>query len=272
MPKHRVNEPGLTSFELLRQGYGASQIGNKVDIEVAGVGGTPVLGREICRIQVGDDVACSWVVTLAPLPTVQQQGPLTQDQGTPQLINDAFAIIEWGAGKGRSYAVVDWSLGQQFSVFGSYVSVRGVVNSLFVGASGSQAVTAMSAFVVPGRVDRCAVRTIDYGTVGSGGGFQVRAAPPFARSCTLTLQTLGAPEAVLPLVVVSGQLTAAVGTSIWAAGPGVESQDGGPTRVVGVIQGSRSIMPLPLGSNFLGIGNFSGSDITTARLRYELAM
>ena len=268
----RVNEPDLTSFELLRQGYGSSQVGNSRAVDLAGVGSTPFLGNEICRVQVGDDVACSWVVTLAPLSPVQQQGPLTGDQGTPQIINDAFAIVEWGVGKGRSYAVVDWTLGQQFSVYGSYVSVRGVVNSLGAAAVGPAARTQMSAFIAPGRVDRFPTRTILYGSIGPGSN-EIRAVPPFAKRCFLSYQDVTLSGVVTVSVLVQGSLTGVPGTVLWNVAPGAAFADfpfafpadfkpvGVPTSVP---------MECPMGTNFVHVVNGSAVSLTLTRVRYEL--
>lgn len=266
----RVNESGLTPFELLRQGYASSQVGNKKAVNVAGVGTTNFVGTEICRVEVGEDVACSWVVTLAPLSPVLQQGALNEDQGTPQIINDAFAIVEWGVGKGRSYVVVDWTLGQQFTVFGSYVSVRGAVNSLGAAAVGPAAVTSMSAFVAPGRTSRFPSRTVIYGDLGSGGGNTTLAVPPFARRLFLSFFTLGDPATVNAGVIVFGRLTTAAGTNIWSAAPGIESADGGPIRTVGVVNSVP--VEIPMGTNFANVLNFSGSDLSGVRLRYDLVL
>ncbi len=224
---------------------------------------------EVARISVPDKMARSWVVTLAPLTVEGRQQPRQVSTGfDPQLISDAFAVVEWGMMASTSWAVIDWTPGQQFTVFGSYVRVWGGVVAFGTAGLNPNPITRFAAHIVPGESTTRPSRTIIYGTTLAAGTTRFRV-PAFAR--TVVASHTNITDAPLIGTALVGE--AAVGIPAWVAQPWLERT----TDAAGVLTGFRIISPprpveIPIGTNFVSFVNSAAVAFAGTRLRYELAM
>jgi hypothetical protein len=217
----------------------------------------------IARIALDEDFAQSWVVSLAPLTTPGQQGAAAGVSAGAGLSNralvDAAAIIEWGLGGSTSWALVDWNLGQQFSVYGSFVQVTGIIFTYAANEPTPPLETRFAAHIVPGHSERRPTRTVLYPPIGAGTSVAL-AIPPCA------FRVFGyarLPAALLSYSLVRFQPAVVAGGAFiaerqWGTGDGrAGAADVGFT--------------LPVASNFMGILNAGSADLE-AQLVYELGI
>ena len=251
-------------WELELEGFNANESGRPQRVPALTATGGISQFKELARVKVAPEAARDWTITLANLSAGNSIGPFQVINGgyTPPNINDAAAIVEWKGGHQgvAMWAIVDWTAGQQFSVYGSSVRVSGIVASLAVAAVGPNAEHVLQASISPGKSNNVPRRTIIYPTpLGIGASFAI-AAPPFAKNVTFstaTAGTLGPAD-----VELSGELALGA-TTIWVQFP----QTIGPVNQSGL-----TTFRLPVGSNFLRITNSSPGAILQPRLLYELAL
>ena len=233
-----------------RAGYDAAQAYGQKVISVLD-------GRaELARVSLPLEYAQSWVVTLAPVTLPGQQGAAAAGGFNPQVIADARGVVEWGMGGSTSWAVVDWTSGQQFSVFGSFVRLIGQLVAWPINGAPVDPEARFAGHLVPGRSINVAVRTVSYGAVLAPLGTLRLAVPAFARSVSAHIQTgAGISDGDLQLF---GENRS--GDTIWNI-----------TLVPGD-SGSRVFL-LPVGTNFINLRNVDAvNSILTPSLRYELAL
>lgn len=219
--------------------------------EIVSVVGVPVT---VARVSLPTEYARDWVVTLGAVTTPGQQGAAAGGVLAglnPQLLSDAFAVVEWGMGASSNWAVVDWQPGQQFSVYGSFVKVHAQINAfgLPFGAVPDPS-TRFSGHIAPGRSTRTAIRTVDYGLVPLAGAPVERAVPPFARRFTWSDRNFGSPE-FQGLHVSAGAIT-------WRLRPG-----GGKTM--------EPLFTIPIGTGFITVLAL-GADLTNMQVIYEIGL
>lgn len=217
---------------------------------------------ELARVDVPSHLARSWVVTLPQVSPQPSQGvQVDANNWAPEVIDRAFAIVEWAGGRqgGRAMALVDLNVGQTFSIYASMVRVRAGISG-FATAAAPTAGSAVGAFIVPGRTDTHAQRTITYdATINNLGGTDEAAVPPFARRCWFSLRSVDYNAYRL-----EGLGFTAAGATLW-------------TAQLGHLGGTTGAFPLgplhiPLGTNFIRIVNSSGTNLTQFRIIYELAL
>ncbi len=143
---------------------------------------------ESARAGVPDAEARSWVVTLGPITTPANAGPIATGTASgagvrlQSFIADSHAVVTWGQQGSDQFALIDWIQGQQFSVHGSYVRVFGV-SEAFIPIPGFDANTRYSAHISPGLVSRSPVRTVLYpGPIAAAGGTAIAGIPAYAES------------------------------------------------------------------------------------------
>lgn len=238
--------------------------------------GASVLGTgpiiEVARAQPLErepgEAARSWVVTLSPLTIEGMNQPRANAVGfAPQLISDAFAVIEWGSLGSIQWAVVDWSAGQQFSVFGSYVRVWGGVRLFGTVGLNPTPVTRFSAHVVPGFSRHQPRRTIIYGDIPAADEVEFPV-PAFASSVAAEFNKFITPVATRNASFLEGRMVAGAGPiwqdSIW--------NDILTVVVAFTLHGGARPSLLPIGSNFIAAVNPSVAALSSLRLIYTLAM
>lgn len=219
---------------------------------------------EIARVSTPEQYAQSWVVTLGPVTTPGQQTATGASGLNPQVLSDAAAMIEWGMGGSRSWAVVDWTAGQQFSVFGSFVRIIAQLNAWGPNGQppGDAALTRFAGHIAPGRSITRPWRTIDYGDVIPINTPVDRPVPPFARLVRFSNQDSNG-ATVNANTVLSGWIRSG-GDLLWQA-----RMDGMGFSNVNSMSGSGIVFPA--GTNFCRIRN-AVNIIRTVRLSYELLL
>ena len=216
---------------------------------------------EIARVSTPEQYAQSWVVTLAPVTTPGQQTATGASGFNPQVLADATAIIEWGMGGSLSWAVVDWTMGQQFSVFGSFVRVIANLNDWGPNGqpAGDAARTRFAGHIAPGRSIAIARRTIIYPAILTGTSSE-QPVPAFARQMRGAGFQVGATMG-FNLVRFRAARTPA-GAFFWERIWGPTTNAAGPADV-GLV--------LPVGSNFMSVFNATTGTINVV-LTYDLAL
>lgn len=237
-----------------RASYDANQAYGQRVLTVAGS------QAEVARVSVDARYAQSWVVTLAPVTLPGQQTATGLAGLNPQVLSDASAIVEWGMGGSSSWAVIDWTGGQQFSVFGSFVRVIAVLNAWGPNGQppGVAAETRFAGHVAPGRSVQLPTRTVVYGDVPINTPVE-RPVPPFARTFNLATSTTS--SAVLVATFVRGRIRSAA-DMIWQ---------------MNIILGNQSVLlpgnpvRFPAGTNFINLLSTS-AELPNARLVYQLGL
>lgn len=220
--------------------------------------------KQVARVSLDARYAQSWVVTLGPATTPGQQGIEAGGNVVginPQVLLDAACIVEWGMGASSNWAIVDWNKGQQFSVWGSFVKIHGIVNAFGTAALPPDPAVRFSGHIAPGRCANAPLRTINYGTVLAAADSEL-AVPPFARVVGLRAATAvgGIPDG--SNILIRGRSVAG-GTILWVrrwniAGDGrIGAPDLGLT--------------LPVLTNTMSIFNSTATNIV-AQLVYELSL
>ena len=274
--RHNTEAPSLQLVESLREyvareSWDMNRAGQAVTNPTDGANLQSQQGpvKEVCRIRVPDNLCQHWTVTLAPLVVEGQQSPLVNGTGyAPQLVSDAFAVIEWGMMGSTSWAVVDWTVGQQLSIFGSFVRVWGGVVAFGTAVANPNPITRFSAHIVPGYTDRKPIRTIIYSASIAPAAESEFPVPAFARKVTLS----GVIEDDdLEFTTLQGRMISG-GAPIWNQRPGVKAIDGGtPDLDPNYME---KCYRLPIGTNFIAVGldGGAGDPYLNARLRYELSL
>lgn len=220
---------------------------------------TPVI---VARVNVDTDYARDWVVTLGAVTTPSQQGARaggTLAAKNPQSLADSFCIVEWGMGTSANWAIVDWTAGQQFSVYGSYVKIHAQINTwgLFA-VPPADPRTRFSGHIAPGRSSNLPTRTVTYGTVVNNDE-EEQPVPPFARR--VYGYAFRSSPASYASVRFRGRHVSG-GVDFWQRVWGTTTGAAGSADV-GVT--------LPVATNFLAIANFTSSNIIPLAV-YELAL
>jgi len=117
--------------------------------------------HELARVQVRDEEAGPWTVTLCPMPPYDTDGRL-QDR---RMLG---AVIEWGIGELTCQAEVDWAQGNALTVVGSVVKVYVDKATIPQPAGASHDLREIAAFIAPGPKAQQALptKTIYYGSLG----------------------------------------------------------------------------------------------------------
>lgn len=137
--------------------------------------------RGVCRVQVPEELATSWVVTLAHTGMSPASAFQNQDPG------DSFAIIDWGSWGINQQVWVDWRLGCVIPITGSFVEVKLRVNNL-PGDEGSIAPTTFAASIIPGsHASHPVYKSVDYGNVLDGANVTLPI-PPYSVAVTHLFQ------------------------------------------------------------------------------------
>ncbi len=144
---------------------------------LAGPPGTRLV-QEIVRVSVPDGDAKPWIITLGDLGGSQST---ILDEFSSTVIGNTFAFIRWGRGGFNATAQVDWRIGQQFGVYGSYVEVGANLDNGAIAFAGAQN---PNCFIAPGEYSGPPpTRSIQIGTVASEGGQSaILPIPRFART------------------------------------------------------------------------------------------
>ncbi len=102
---------------------------------LAGPPGARVL-KQIVRLSVPDAFARSWVVTLGDLGGKEIDATL--QQFSSNVIGNTFVRLKWGRAGIFQQCDIDWRLGQQITLAGSYVEVTANIDSGAVAFTGFQ--------------------------------------------------------------------------------------------------------------------------------------